>query len=121
MRTKSDARVDLRLGDLRGRNEVANKLMNVKIPIAVNERIQRVAEALKASKTEVVIALLNEGLDVSEALLRRGRRAQVGEATAPRARKARKGCRSAGCDRPATARGLCTRHYQAARRKTLKK
>ena len=63
-------RADIRLGDLRGREHTTSKLMNVKIPAEVSDRIQRVATSLKASKTEVVIALLNEGLDVSSGMLR---------------------------------------------------
>jgi hypothetical protein len=39
--------------------------MNVKIPAYVSEAIQKVARDLGASKTEVVIALLNEGLNAS--------------------------------------------------------
>jgi hypothetical protein len=39
--------------------------MNVKIPAYVSDAIQRVAKDLGASKTEVVIALLNEGLEVA--------------------------------------------------------
>ena len=58
-------RADLRLTDLRRREKGASKLMNVKIPAHVSDAIQRVARDLGASKTEVVIALLNEGLDVS--------------------------------------------------------
>jgi hypothetical protein len=116
-------RVDLRLGDLRGRGQVASKLMNVKIPAEVNQKIQRVAEALKASKTEVVIALLNEGLDVSGSLLQGTRRGAVkAEGKAEVAKKGpSKACASPGCKRPAAARGLCTKHYQAARRKKMGK
>src|SRR5258706_11467254 len=58
-------RSDLRLTDLRRREKSTSKLMNVKIPAHVSDAIQRVAKALGASKTEVVIALLNEGLDVT--------------------------------------------------------
>lgn len=118
-------RVDLRLGDLRGRGQVASKLMNVKIPAEVNQKIQRVAEALKASKTEVVIALLNEGLDVSGSLLLASRRgaAKTEEQSerAPRKSGQAKLCAAAGCKRPAAAKGLCTKHYQAARRKKMAK
>ena len=118
-------RVDLRLGDLRGRGQVASKLMNVKIPAEVNQKIQRVAEALKASKTEVVIALLNEGLDVSGSLTQAGRRsagkAEQGAVRSARKRVAAKTCAAADCKRPAAAKGLCTKHYQAARRKKMSK
>jgi hypothetical protein len=57
---------NLRLNDLvvrgkKGREE--SKLMNVKVPANVLARIDRVAANLGATKTEVVIAILNEGLD----------------------------------------------------------
>ena len=60
---------ELRLEDLvtrgkRGREET--KLMNVKVPTRVLERISQVADQLRATKTEVVIALLNDGLAVAE-------------------------------------------------------
>ena len=118
-------RVDLRLGDLRGRSQVASKLMNVKIPAEVNQQIQRVAEALKASKTEVVIALLNEGLEVSEGLIKkRGRPAKATAVNAAASVGRRKGpaktCAAKGCNRAAVAKGFCTRHYQAERRKKMK-
>ena len=58
-------RADLRLVDLRRRDKATSKLMNVKIPTHISDAIQRVARDLSASKTEVVIALLNEGLDAS--------------------------------------------------------
>lgn len=57
-------RADLRLADLE-RKRVPSKLMNVKVPDNVSEGIDRVAEELGCSKTAVVIALLNEGLDVA--------------------------------------------------------
>jgi len=118
-------RVDLRLGDLRGRSQVASKLMNVKIPAEVNQQIQRVAEALKASKTEVVIALLNEGLEVSEGLIKRGgRRTAVAAKSAGAGRRAKspeKACAAKDCKRPAVAKGFCAKHYQADRRKKMAK
>lgn len=119
-------RVDLRLGDLRGRSQVASKLMNVKIPAEVNQQIQRVAEALKASKTEVVIALLNEGLEVSEGLIKaRGRRAAVTAKPARGGRRAKSAakakCAAKDCSRPAVAKGFCAKHYQADRRKKMAK
>lgn len=112
-------RVDLRLGDLRSRGRVTSKLMNVKIPTEVNRKIQKVAEALRASKTEVVIALLNEGLDVSESVLRGTRPPQA----PPRPSRSPKSgaCAAAGCRSAAVARGLCRKHDQAARRKKQEK
>src|SRR5215470_15013584 len=126
MRRRIEMRVDLRLGDLRGRSQVASKLMNVKIPAEVNQQIQRVAEALKASKTEVVIALLNEGLEVSEGMIKkRGRRPALKAApagrTGSRAVRAGQQCAAKGCAQPAVAKGLCPKHYQAERRKKMGK
>ncbi len=83
-------RADIRLGDLRGREHAASKLMNVKIPAEVSDRIQRVANSLKASKTEVVIALLNEGLDVSAGVLK-GMRPAASKAEPSKPKKARRG------------------------------
>ncbi|GIW41025.1 MAG: hypothetical protein KatS3mg076_1602 [Candidatus Binatia bacterium] len=118
-------RADLRLDDLRERKRVPAKLMNVKIPTLVGERIRQVASALGASKTEVVIALLNEGLAASEKLLA-GYEPPAGVSRAAR-RRARRGrpragrtCSVDGCTRAHLARGYCATHYQAWRRGALK-
>jgi hypothetical protein len=58
-------RGDLRLNDLKKREYSSSRLMNVKIPSDVSDAIRNMAEDLGASKTEVVIALLNEGLVVA--------------------------------------------------------
>jgi hypothetical protein len=58
-------RSELRLSDLKKREYSSSRLMNVKIPAYVSDAIQKVANDLGASKTEVVIALLNEGLEVA--------------------------------------------------------
>ena len=47
----------------------------MKVPDNVSEGIDRVAEELGCSKTAVVIALLNEGLDAARAELPAGPRA----------------------------------------------
>ena len=119
-------RSDLRLDDLRGRKQVASKLMNVKIPAEVSNRIHKVADTLKASKTEVVIALLNEGLAASSGLLKKYRIPKA--AGAPRPGGARRGrhpagrkCSVSGCGRAHVAKGYCANHYQAWRRGALKK
>ncbi len=57
-------RSNLRLADLR-RPPRVSKLMNVKVPTWVSDAIDRVVKDMGCSKTEVVIALLNEGLDVA--------------------------------------------------------
>ena len=63
-------RGNLRLADLKARERTTSRLMNVKIPAYVGDAIQRVAKDLGASKTEVVIALLNEGLAVAASSLK---------------------------------------------------
>jgi hypothetical protein len=103
-------RSDLRLTDLRGRDRGTSKLMNVKIPAHVSDAIQRVARALGASKTEVVIALLNEGLDFSGGSLRGWKRPTI---VLPPPKRV---CSVRGCGRAYVAKGYCANHYQAARR-----
>lgn len=63
-------RADLRLSHLKQREYTTSRLMNVKIPAYVSDAIQKVASELGASKTEVVIALLNEGLEVAQGTLK---------------------------------------------------
>jgi hypothetical protein len=106
-------RSDLRLMDLRRRDKASSKLMNVKIPTHVSDAIQRVAKDLGASKTDVVIALLNEGLDASAASLKGWKRPKV--ALPPPKRI----CSVKGCGRPYVAKGFCANHYQAARRSAV--
>lgn len=101
-------RGELRLSDLKKREYTSSRLMNVKIPAYVSDAIQKVASDLGASKTEVVIALLNEGLDAASTALK-GVRPKAGP----------KLCAIPGCKRPHVARGYCANHYQAARRGRL--
>jgi len=63
-------RGELRLNDLKKREYTSSRLMNVKIPAYISDAIQKVATDLGASKTEVVIALLNEGLEVAQGTLK---------------------------------------------------
>ena len=63
-------RSELRLNDLKKREYSSSRLMNVKIPMDVSDAIQKIAEDLGASKTEVVIALLNEGLAMARDSIR---------------------------------------------------
>ena len=63
-------RSQLRLNDLKNRERSSSRLMNVKIPAYVSDAIQKVATDLGASKTDVVIALLNEGLDAASTTLK---------------------------------------------------
>ncbi len=63
-------RADLRLSDLKTRERRTSRLMNVKIPVHLSDAIEEVARALGASKTEVVVALLNEGLGVAQSTMK---------------------------------------------------
>jgi len=106
----------MRLGDLldrgkRGREQT--KLMNVKVPAHVLSRINRVASNLGATKTEVVIAILNEGLEAAEKELKGWR-----PPPKPVIAKERR-CTLKGCEREKVAKGLCATHYQAHRRSGL--
>ena len=103
-------RSDIRLTDLRRRDRGISKLMNVKIPSHVSDAIQRVARDLGASKTEVVIALLNEGLDFSGGSLKGWKRPRI---VLPPPKRV---CSVRGCGRAYVAKGFCANHYQAARR-----
>lgn len=58
-------RSELRLAELKNRERSSSRLMNVKIPAYVSDAIERVASDLDATKTDVVIALLNEGLAIA--------------------------------------------------------
>lgn len=103
----------MRLDDLvsRGREgKDETKLMNVKVPSHVLSRIDRVASTLGATKTEVVIAILNEGLDTAEGELKGWRPPPKPQIPAHRR------CTVKTCDRERVAKGLCATHYQAQRR-----
>ncbi len=104
---------NLRFDDLvargkRGREE--SKLMNVKVPSDVLARLDGVAAQLGTSKTEVVIAILNEGLDTAEQELK-GWKAPP-RPVVPKERR----CTIKGCEREKVAKGVCATHYQAQRR-----
>ena len=103
----------LRLDDLVSRGEVkreTTKLMNVKVPSAILDRIATVAGKLRTSKTQVVIAILNEGLEKADAELK-GWKAPP-KPVIPKDRR----CTISGCDREKVAKGICATHYQAQRR-----
>ena len=61
---------ELTLEDLKERSEiVAMKLLSVRVPVDLIDRIDHVVDLLNAGKGEVVVALLSEGLsryDVSK-------------------------------------------------------
>ena len=107
----------LRLDDLVSRGRLSreeSKLMNVKVPENVLTRIDRVAENLGATKTEVVIAILNEGLDSAETVLKGWK--PPPKPVIPKERR----CTIKACDRERVAKGLCATHYQAQRRAAQK-
>ena len=57
-------RADLRLADLQEQSAGGPaKLMNVKVPVDVADAIDGMVATLGCTKTAVVIALMNEGLD----------------------------------------------------------
>ena len=70
---------DLKLEDLKERSEVVPmKLLSVRVPVDLIKRIDRVVDLLNAGKGEVVVALLNEGLDRHGATRKRvGKRARA--------------------------------------------
>jgi hypothetical protein len=54
---------DLKLEDLKGRSEIVPmKLLSVRVPVDLIQRIDDFVDLLNAGKGEVVVALLNEGL-----------------------------------------------------------
>ena len=59
-------RSKLRLSDPKSRTPTGTRLINVKLPIDLVTAIDRLAKELKATKTSVVVALLNEGLAVAQ-------------------------------------------------------
>jgi len=60
----ANERGHLRIADLKRQHPASTRLMNVRIPADTDEAIARLAEGLGTSKTEVVLALLNEGLAI---------------------------------------------------------
>lgn len=59
----TDDRSNLRISDLMRRPPAATRLMNVKIPGNILDEIERMAQKLATTKTAVVIALLEAGLE----------------------------------------------------------
>ena len=103
----------LRLDDLVNRGATGrevSKLMNVKLPTALAARLDALARKLRTSKTEVAIAILNEGLDKADTELKGWR--PPPKIVIPKERR----CTVSGCEREKVAKGLCATHYQARRR-----
>ncbi len=63
-------RAGLRIADLKRRPVSTSRLMNVKIPADLSDAIDHLAKEFGTSKTEVVVALLNTGLDVAATKLK---------------------------------------------------
>jgi hypothetical protein len=108
MRTSKLALNDLVSRGTTGRE--VSRMMNVKLPVPLLERIGGLAAKLRASKTELVIAILNEGLDSADKELK-GWKAPP-KPVIPKERR----CSVAGCERERVAKGVCVTHYQAQRR-----
>jgi hypothetical protein len=87
-----------------------SKLMNVKVPSSLLARLDALAAKLRAKKTEVVIAILNEGLENADKELQGWK--PPPKVVVPKDRR----CAMAGCEREKVAKGLCATHYQAQRR-----
>ena len=103
----------LGLNDLvtRGKTErEASNLMNVKVPSALLARIGALAAKLRATRTDVVVAILNEGLDKADTELK-GWKPPL-KIVIPKERR----CSIKDCAREKVAKGLCATHYQAQRR-----
>lgn len=62
-KVRTGDRSNLRIADLKQRQPAATRLMNVKMPGHILDAIDRMARALDTSKTQVVIALLEAGLE----------------------------------------------------------
>ena len=60
------SRAQLRIADLKQRTTTPTRLLNVQLPTQLGDAISKLARALGASQTEVVIALLNSGLELAQ-------------------------------------------------------
>jgi hypothetical protein len=71
-------KANLKLSDLKERSEIIPmKLLSVRVPIDLIDRIDRVVELLNAGKGEVVVALLNEGLERHDDVLKKSPRSEA--------------------------------------------
>ena len=59
-------RSTLRLNDLKARRHTATRLVSLKLPLDIIATIERLSKKLRSNKTEVVVALLNEGLALAQ-------------------------------------------------------
>lgn len=61
-RRKSIMQPDLMLGDLLAREPVPERLLSVRLPVDLLARLDSVGRTLHTRKGEIVVAMLNEGL-----------------------------------------------------------
>jgi GH24 family phage-related lysozyme (muramidase) len=66
----NEARSNLRIADLKQRQPTSRRLINVRIPAHQADAIARLADQLGTSKSEVIVALLNAGLEAAGRLKR---------------------------------------------------
>jgi hypothetical protein len=59
----NEARSNLRIADLKRRQPTSSRLMNMKIPAHQADAIARLADQLGTTKRDVIVALLNAGLE----------------------------------------------------------
>jgi hypothetical protein len=64
-RRRAPARSQLRVADLKQRIPTASRAMNFRVPETVADAIDQLVDELDATKTNVIIALLNAGLDIT--------------------------------------------------------
>ena len=70
-RRRQPQRSELPLSHLMERRSVSELLMNVKVPAETVDAIDQIAAHCDASKTEVVLALLTEGLQATASIMKR--------------------------------------------------
>jgi hypothetical protein len=69
----AEGRASLRIHDLKSREHPGpTRLINIKVPNSTAAEIDHLAKRLNVSKTAVVIALLNEGIEVAQQKIRKG-------------------------------------------------
>lgn len=64
--TRTPPRSGLRLAELKQRRPGATKMLNVKVPADIAERVEVIAAHVGATRTEVIVALLNTALEAAQ-------------------------------------------------------
>lgn len=89
-RQPSSVHPTLRLSDLTSHPVQEERLLSIRLPIELINRLDHACRVLRARKGEVVVAMLNEGLESYQALNRPKRQPRKTKAPAKkRQRKAR--------------------------------